>query len=95
MFNFRRPPRDFITVARIIKNIVPSEHKLFHLEIDSIINSAKYQAPEVFGALWCRLADSLNNLHEQTKHLPKEDLKWEVFVLSIFTDQKLETIVDI
>jgi hypothetical protein len=88
------PPRDFITVARIIKNLVPSEYKHFHLEIDSVITSAIYQAPEIYHLLWNRIADLLIELHLQVRYLSKEKLQWEKSVLSVFSDEKLENIVD-
>lgn len=85
----RLPPRHFITVARIIKNLVPKEHESFHLGMNSIIESARYCAPETEGFMWSRIVENLEEFYTEIKEKNPFIAKT---LISIINDCELEDV---
>ena len=85
----RLPPRHFITVARIIKNLVPKEHETFHLSINSIVESARYCAPETTGFMWTRMVEILEDFYAEIK---EENSFIAKVLISIINDCELEDV---
>lgn len=85
----KRPPRDFITVARIVQNLVPHEYDNFHTTLKSIMSSATYTSPETMGYQWARLCDSLNCISDD---LVKTNKNLAAILFSIISDKKLDEI---
>lgn len=83
------PRRDFITVARIVQNLVPREYDNFHTTLKSIISSATYTSPETMAYQWARMCESLNWISDD---LVKTNKNLAAILFSIVSDKRLDEI---
>lgn len=90
--SIRSHHRDFITVARIIKNFVPEKYTEFHSSTNYLLKKVLYTAPEVQGELWKEMSAILTSLSLKIKDLPIQEKQWEKSLVSIFSDIKYEDV---
>lgn len=53
--------RDITAVIRMILSEIPESEKSLVLQLESLLSSAMYSAPELRGERWTQLAGILNN----------------------------------